>query len=63
MRIKYQRLIDEWDKSRQQHVEKHYSTYDSLEDAIKQWKYLAHHNSSLGERLSIREAIPEGGMV
>ena len=58
MNQRYQLLIDEWDGK--QHVPQHYCTYDSLEDAIKAWKYLAHHNGELGKQFSIREAGIEG---
>lgn len=58
MNLKYQLFIDEWDGK--QHKPHPYCKYDSLEEAIKAWKYLAHHNSSLGAKFSIREAAPEG---
>ena len=51
---KYQLLIDQCDGD--QWITKHFRTYDSLEDAIKAWKYLAHHHGELGKLFSIREA-------
>ena len=52
--MQYQLFIDEWNGK--EWKPEPYTKYDSLEEAIKQWKYLAHHNSDLGAQMSIREA-------
>lgn len=54
MDVRYQLFIDVCDGD--EWVTEPYCKYDSLEDAIKAWKYLAHHNTELGKHLSIREA-------